>query len=303
MLVVPRLVCLSWRWMMLSGTPSRASSRACAWRSWCGANRRRNPARMAIRRNSLRTAAADQARPRVRPVDDAEQRPIGSSARAASHGRSCSQPLSSIPTSRRRPPFPRRTSSDPRRWSRWCSERERLLQPQAGAPEDDDHSAQPEAVMVIARVAHYRHDLVHGRWICRVACPCFLAIARRVAGHRHGRTAPPRGVQQHGHRTSSIGQQIADDGASEDVTLPLPPADVVSGFHALFRQFYADGERASFRVVSGVMMKHARAASDALAEERIEELKRWRRAAGRLRTRSIEPLSHERLIEQSLSHR
>jgi hypothetical protein len=28
--VVPRLACPSWRWMMFSGTPSRASSSACA---------------------------------------------------------------------------------------------------------------------------------------------------------------------------------------------------------------------------------------------------------------------------------
>ena len=33
MLVVPRLACPSWRWMTLSGTPSRASSTAWAWRS------------------------------------------------------------------------------------------------------------------------------------------------------------------------------------------------------------------------------------------------------------------------------
>ena len=32
-LVVPRSVCPSWRWMMLIATPSRASSTACAWRS------------------------------------------------------------------------------------------------------------------------------------------------------------------------------------------------------------------------------------------------------------------------------
>jgi hypothetical protein len=31
--------------------------------------------------------------------------PTGSSTRAVSHGRSCSQPYSSMPTSRRRPPF------------------------------------------------------------------------------------------------------------------------------------------------------------------------------------------------------
>jgi hypothetical protein len=34
------VVCPSWRWITISGTPSRAISTACACRSWCGANRR-----------------------------------------------------------------------------------------------------------------------------------------------------------------------------------------------------------------------------------------------------------------------
>jgi hypothetical protein len=44
-----------------------ASSSACAWRSWCGANRRLTPAPTATRRNSARTPAADHGRPRVGP--------------------------------------------------------------------------------------------------------------------------------------------------------------------------------------------------------------------------------------------
>src|SRR6266536_3483182 len=35
--------------MTISGTPSRAISTACAWRSWWGAKRRRTPARAAAR--------------------------------------------------------------------------------------------------------------------------------------------------------------------------------------------------------------------------------------------------------------
>jgi hypothetical protein len=45
--------------------------------------------------------------------------PTGSSARAVSHGRRCAQPHSSMPTSRRLPPLPLRTSSDPRRGSNY----------------------------------------------------------------------------------------------------------------------------------------------------------------------------------------
>jgi hypothetical protein len=103
--------------------PSRASSSACACLSWCGAKRRLTPARAATRRNSLRTAAAAQGRPRVGPSITLNSGPTGSSTRAASQGRSCSQPHSSMPTSRRRPPLPLRTSSEPRRWSRSCSAR------------------------------------------------------------------------------------------------------------------------------------------------------------------------------------
>src|SRR5512144_1138590 len=32
---MPRLLWPSWRWITISGTPSRASSTACACRSWC----------------------------------------------------------------------------------------------------------------------------------------------------------------------------------------------------------------------------------------------------------------------------
>src|SRR3954471_13261658 len=59
--------------MMFSGTPSRASSSAWAWRSWCAAKRRRTPARAATE-----LAAHGGARPRSsagRAVNAADQRP------------------------------------------------------------------------------------------------------------------------------------------------------------------------------------------------------------------------------------
>jgi hypothetical protein len=55
---------------------------------------------------------------RGRTVDDAEQRPDRQIATGEEPGRSCSHPQASIPISRRRPPLPWRTSSDPRRGSR-----------------------------------------------------------------------------------------------------------------------------------------------------------------------------------------
>src|SRR5215218_5923032 len=71
---MPRLLCPSWRWMTINGTPSRAISTAWACRSWCGAKRRRTPAAAAVRRSSARAAADDQWRPRVVPLMTQEQR-------------------------------------------------------------------------------------------------------------------------------------------------------------------------------------------------------------------------------------
>src|SRR3954462_6003185 len=72
---MPRLVWPSWRWMTISGTPSRAISTVWAWRSWWGAKRRRTPASRATRRSSERAAAAAHGRPRAGGGHDAEQRP------------------------------------------------------------------------------------------------------------------------------------------------------------------------------------------------------------------------------------
>jgi hypothetical protein len=72
--VTPRFVCPNWRWMTLSGSPSRASSMAWAWRGWCGANRRLTPALAATRRGCARAPSAAQGRPRVPSLDHAQQR-------------------------------------------------------------------------------------------------------------------------------------------------------------------------------------------------------------------------------------
>jgi hypothetical protein len=58
-------------------------------------------------------------------------------------------------------------------------ERERLVDPQAGAPEYDDQGAQPAPVDAVAGVAHHRDDLLDRRRIGRVADPL---VARRAAG-------------------------------------------------------------------------------------------------------------------------
>ena len=52
----------------VSDTPSRAISTAWAWRSWCGAKRRRTPVLTAKRRNWVRTEGADHGWPAVGPL-------------------------------------------------------------------------------------------------------------------------------------------------------------------------------------------------------------------------------------------
>jgi hypothetical protein len=78
------------------------------------------PAAAAVRHRSVRAAALVVQTVR-RAVDDAEQRTNRELAPQASQGSSCSHPHASIATSRRRPPVPRRTNSEPRRRSRSAS--------------------------------------------------------------------------------------------------------------------------------------------------------------------------------------
>ena len=84
-----------------------AVSTACAWRSWCGAKRRRTPAMAARRRSSARAPVCDQTRPWVGPSITHRNGPTGSSYRDPPPCLYVSHPHSSIPTSRCLPPFPR----------------------------------------------------------------------------------------------------------------------------------------------------------------------------------------------------
>src|ERR671932_750714 len=91
--VTPRLVWPSWRWITFSGTPSRAISTAWAWRSWCGAKRRRTPAWAASRRSCERAPVCGQDRPLVGPWMMQNSGPAGSSSRCDAHAFICSQPV------------------------------------------------------------------------------------------------------------------------------------------------------------------------------------------------------------------
>jgi DivIVA domain-containing protein len=212
LLDVPRFAWPSCRWMMFSGTPSRASSSGCAWRSWWGAKRRRTPARRASRRNSLRTAAPDHGRPRVGPSMMQNSDPTGSATRAFRQGRSCSPPPLVHPDLCRRPPLPWRTRIDPRRWVEVVlGERERRLDAQAGAPQDDHHCSHAQAVTVIGRGAHDRHDLLHRgpiRWVAHTV------VARRATGvvprHRRRPAAPTAASSPDGTVMKSSSDRTAD---------------------------------------------------------------------------------------------
>jgi hypothetical protein len=78
----------------------------------------------------------------VAPLTTQNSGPTGSSTRTSSQGLSCCQAQSSMPTSRRRLPLPRCTSSEPARVQVGLGEHERLVDPQPGAPGHDGQAAQ-----------------------------------------------------------------------------------------------------------------------------------------------------------------
>jgi hypothetical protein len=91
----PRLTWPSWRWITLRGTRSRAISTAWAWRSWCGAKRRRTPAWLrcgaggcALRPGSMASHASDRRSRRTasRPATQLDGRARAGAARSPSRG-------------------------------------------------------------------------------------------------------------------------------------------------------------------------------------------------------------------------
>jgi hypothetical protein len=153
------LLCPSWRWMTISGTPSRAISTAWACRSWCGAKRRRTPAAAAVRRSSARAAACDRWRPHAVPLMTHKSGPTRSSGRRSSHGCSCSQPHASMPTSRRRPPLPPDQERPAAVIDVAFGASERFLNAKPGSPQDRDQSADAAAMRSVAGGVHDGDDL------------------------------------------------------------------------------------------------------------------------------------------------
>ena len=160
-------------------------------------------------RHRRQARPGDQWRPRVVPL--MTQSRGGSSRRSSSHGRSCSQPQASMPTSRRRPPLPRRTSNEPR-WSRSPSvSASASWMRKPARPHDHDQPAQAPAVSSVASGTHNRDDLLHLRRIGGIAQ---TLVARRMAGvetgQRRGRSAS----------TGMIEQQLGPDPSSGSLNEP-----------------------------------------------------------------------------------
>jgi hypothetical protein len=166
--------------MTISGTPSRAISTAWAWRSWCGAKRRRTPASRATRRSSERAAAAAQWAPARGAVDDAEQRPDWQlDPRFQPRCELLPGPVvhaDLAAAAALAAPHQQRAAT---RVQVGLGERERLVYAPAGAPQHDDQAARSASVDAVAGAAHDRDDLLDRRWVGRVARPL---VARRPTG-------------------------------------------------------------------------------------------------------------------------
>lgn len=81
--------------------------------------------------------------------------------------------------------------------------------------------------------------------------------------------------------------QFEPDGV-RNVEASMPKNEVVRGMAALFRQIYANEERASFSKVSGLLRRETEAHLDAQTENRRTQLDSWRSAQGQLRAHWLE---------------
>src|SRR5215207_7131929 len=167
---MPRLVWPSWRWMTISGTPSRAISTAVRVAQLV--RRKASPhAGLARDAAQLRASGGGRPRPSARgAVDDAEQRPYGQLDPRLEPGREL-LPGPVVHADLAAPialaaPHQQRAAA---RVKVGLGERERLADAQTGAPQHDHQAAQPAAVDTVAGVAHDGDDLLDCRWVGGVA--------------------------------------------------------------------------------------------------------------------------------------
>jgi hypothetical protein len=90
-------------------------------------------------------------------------------------------------------------------------ERERLRDPQPTAPEHRDQRAEPQAVAIMASLAHHQDDLFRPRRVGRIMHPLVVLRAPgEVSRDRRRRAPPPHGIQQ-GRRACSHDQLLPED--------------------------------------------------------------------------------------------
>jgi hypothetical protein len=89
---------------------------------------------------------------------------MGSSTRILSHGSSCSHAQSHADLAAAAALAAPHQQRPATRVQVGLGERERLTDPQAGAPEHDDRPAQPAAMDGVARCAHDGDDFLDRRW-------------------------------------------------------------------------------------------------------------------------------------------
>ncbi len=96
-----------------------------------------------------------------------------------------------------------------------------------------------------------------------------------------------------------LGQSIVLNGGSRltinltgdlenEVDAEFPDNENIRGFSVLFRQCYSDNEAASFKAVRTAIGRAARATTDGDYERRLDLIKVWRRAHGKLREDQLE---------------
>jgi hypothetical protein len=83
----------------------------------------------------------------------------------------------------------------------------------------------------------------------------------------------------------------------ESVEAHFPKGENLRGFSVLFRQFYGDDEVASFDRARKILGEVSAQIDDGERDRRLEQLRVWKKAAGRMRGRQLEMLVLERLVK------
>jgi hypothetical protein len=98
---------------------------------------------------------------------------------------------------------------------------------------------------------------------------------------------------------------IPDDNnpGPEEVETNWSAADVTTGFATLFRQIYADDEKASFNTVQAILMRHTKATADADQATRDAILRAWGSAVGKSRQQSVRKSALLKMMDEGLAPR